>query len=112
LLITFKLGLVLKSNDVRISMDSKGRWVDNVMIERLWRSVKYEEVYLKAYGNMAAARSSLKSYFRFYNDERRHHSLDDRTPDDIYFETAVPMAASPGKALRTLYIFWGPLLLL
>ena len=70
---------VLKRHDVRISMDGKGRWVDNVFVERLWRSVKYEEVYLKAYDSMAAAKASLGRYFAFYNIERRHQSLDRHT---------------------------------
>ena len=84
---------VLKRHDVRISMDGKGRWVDNVFVERLWRSVKYEEVYLKAYDSMAAAKASLARYFAFYNTERRHQSLDRRTPDSVYYESAAKMAA-------------------
>jgi len=84
---------VLKRHDIRISMDGKGRWVDNVFIERLWRSVKYEEVYLKAYDSIAAARSSLGRYFVFYNTERRHQSLDRRTPDSLYNESAARLAA-------------------
>ncbi|WP_017397601.1 IS3 family transposase, partial [Acinetobacter lwoffii] len=67
---------VLKSNDIQISMDGKGRWVDNVMIERLWRSVKYEEVYLKAYSNVLDAKKQLNAYFEFYNLKRPHSSLD------------------------------------
>jgi putative transposase len=84
---------VLKSNDINISMDGKGRWVDNVFVERLWRSVKYEEVYLKAYDSVGDARRSLAAYFEFYNTKRRHQSLDELTPDTVYFETAVKMAA-------------------
>ena len=75
---------VLKENGIRISMDSKGRWMDNVFIERLWRSVKYEEVYLKAYDNLNDARTSLADYFDFYNRRRRHQSLD-CTPDNRYY---------------------------
>ena len=75
---------VLKRHDIRISMDGKGRWVDNVFVERLWRSVKYEEVYLKACDSMAAAKTSLGRYFAFYNTGRRHQSLDRRTPDSVY----------------------------
>lgn len=67
---------VLKRHDIKISMDGKGRWIDNVFIERLWRSVKYEEVYLKAYNSVAHARRSLAKYFMFYNKRRRHQSLD------------------------------------
>ena len=74
-------------------MDGKGRWVDNVFVERLWRSVKYEEVYLKAYDSIGSARTSLGQYFEFYNEERRHQSLDRRTPDSVYYETAARMAA-------------------
>ena len=84
---------VLKRHDIRISMDGKGRWVDNVFVERLWRSVKYEDVYLKAYDSMAAAKASPGRYFAFYNTERRHQSLDRRTPDSVYYESAARMAA-------------------
>jgi putative transposase len=78
---------VLKAAGVAISMDGKGRWMDNVFIERLWRSVKYEDVYLRAYESVAAARSGLDRYFRFYNTRRTHQSLDRRTPDEVYFQT-------------------------
>ena len=84
---------VLKQHDIRISMDGKGRWVDNVFVERLWRSVKYEEVYLKAYDSIGAARASLGKYFAFYNTERRHQSLDRRTPDSVYYQSAARLAA-------------------
>ena len=84
---------VLKRHDIRISMDGKGRWVDNVFVERLWRSVKYEEVYLKACDSMAAAKTSLGRYFTFYNTGRRHQSLDRRTPDSVYYESAARMVA-------------------
>jgi putative transposase len=84
---------VLKHHRINISMDGKGQWVDNVFVERLWRSVKYEEVYLKAYEGMADARTSLATYFKFYNSERRHQSLDRRTPDSIYYQPAARMAA-------------------
>jgi len=84
---------VLKREGIRISMDGKGRWLDNVFVERLWRSVKYEEVYLRAYDSIAAARVSLGKYFAFYNTERRHQSLDRRTPDRVYYEAAVRLAA-------------------
>jgi putative transposase len=76
---------VLKDAGVRISMDGKGRWVDNVFVERLWRSVKYEEVYLHAYGSIAEANRRLASYFDFYNRIRSHQSLDGMTPDAVYF---------------------------
>lgn len=78
---------VLKGHGIRISMDGKGRWMDNVFIERLWWSVKYQDVYLKAYGSIAEARQGLREYFEFYNLRRRHQSLDRRTPDDVYWST-------------------------
>jgi putative transposase len=79
---------VLKHHQIQSSMDGKGRWVDNVFVERLWRSVKYEEVYLKAYENITHARKSLGAYFNFYNTERRHQSLGRRTPDSLYYDAA------------------------
>jgi len=85
----------LKDAGVAISMDGKGRWIDNVFIERLWRSVKYEEVYLHAYANGSEARTALTRYFRFYNEVRSHQSLEYRTPDEVYFgELALSMAAA------------------
>jgi putative transposase len=75
---------VLKAAGIRISMDGKGRWVDNVFVERLWRSLKYEEVYLKAYETVAEARQDMANYFRFYNRERRHQGLNRQTPDKVY----------------------------
>tara|TARA_R110002096_G_scaffold77896_8_gene183387 strand:- start:26116 stop:26334 length:219 start_codon:yes stop_codon:yes gene_type:complete len=70
------------------------RWVDNVFIERLWRSVKYEEVYLKAYEGMRHARESLKTYLlEFYSEERRHYGLEQTTPDQVYFENQQQVAA-------------------
>ncbi len=76
---------VLKKSGVAISMDGKGRWIDNVFIERLWRSVKYEEVYLHAYDSGREARESLTRYFAFYNQRRVHERLDYATPDEVYF---------------------------
>ena len=84
---------VLKANGISISMDGRGRWMDNVFIERLWRSVKYEEVYLKAYEGMLDARRALHRYFEFYNERRRHQSLDNQTPDTVYYQPAARMAA-------------------
>jgi len=75
---------LLRDHDVRISMDGKGRWIDNVFIERLWWSVKYEEVYAKAYGSLTEARRELSNYFEFYNRRRRHKSLGRKTPDSVY----------------------------
>jgi putative transposase len=76
---------ILEKRGIRISMDGKGAWRDNVFVERLWRSVKYEEVYLKAYESVSAARAALSSYFAFYNACRPHSSLDGKTPDEFYF---------------------------
>jgi putative transposase len=81
---------VLKDAGVRISMDGKGRWIDNVFVERLWRSVKYEEVYLNAYGSIAEANRYLTIYFDFYNGIRTHQALEGMTPDAAYF-AARPM---------------------
>lgn len=75
---------VLKENDITISMDGKGRALDNIMIERLWRSVKYEEIYLKDYASVLALIQSLKIYFNFYNTERPHTSFDIQTPAEVY----------------------------
>ncbi len=76
---------VLKDNDIDISMDGKGAWRDNIFVERLWRSVKYEEVYLNAYESMADAKQLLKKYFGFYNQSRKHQTLK-ATPDQVYYE--------------------------
>ncbi len=73
-------------------MDGKGRWVDNLFVERLWRSVKYEEVYLKAYDSINAARDSLGRYFTFYNTQRRHQSIYRRTPNCVYYHYAAQLA--------------------
>ena len=83
----------LKRHDIRISMDGKGRWVDNVFVERLWRSVKYEDVYLKVCDSMAANKTSPALYCAFYNTGKRHQLLDRRTPDSVYYESAARMAA-------------------
>jgi putative transposase len=77
---------VLVSNRIAISMDGKGAWRDNVFVERLWRSVKYEEVYLKAYDSVSEARASIGRYLDFYNRRRPHSSLDGVTPDQAYFD--------------------------
>lgn len=74
----------LKNRRIRISMDSKGRALDNIFVERLWRSVKYEDVYLKGYQTMNEAHEGLNAYFRFYNNERFHQSLGYKTPDAVY----------------------------
>lgn len=76
---------VLKDNDVKISMDGKGRWMDNVFIERLWRSVKYENIYLNEYASVDDLRQGLKRYFQYYNYERTHQSLSSLTPAEVYY---------------------------
>lgn len=78
---------VLLAKGVRVSMDGKGRWVDNVFVERLWRSVKYEDLYLHAYETVSEVKAALASYFSFYNARRPHQSLEYRTPDERYFGT-------------------------
>lgn len=85
---------LLKKHAIQISMDGKGCWRDNVFIERLWRTVKYEEVYLHAYESVSNARESLERYFAIYNSKRPHASLDRRTPDEVYFnQQPLPLAA-------------------
>ncbi len=86
-------GLLLK-NAIAISMDGKGSWRDNVFVERLWRSVKYEEVYLRAYDSVGEARASIGRYLDFYNRKRPHSSLDARTPDRAYFDHLPQVAAA------------------
>ena len=75
----------LKEEGIQISMDGKGRWADNVFVERLWRSLKYEHVYLHAYESVGEARRKIGSYFEFYNSRRPHSSLEAQTPDQVYF---------------------------
>ena len=78
---------VLTDNGIAISMDGKAAWRDNVFVERLWRSVKYEEVYLRAYDSVREARTSIGNYLNFYNGRRPHSSLDGVTPDQAYFNS-------------------------
>jgi len=86
-------GLLL-GRDIAVSMDGRGAWRDNVFVERLWRSVKYEEVYLRAYDSVAEARASIGRYLAFYNGKRPHSSLDARTPDQAYFDHLPQRAAA------------------
>ena len=85
---------VLIQNDIKISMDGKGAWRDNVFVERVWKSVKYEEVYLHAYASVPEARASLGRYLNFYNTKRPHLSLDRQTPDRAYFNAMSPILAA------------------
>jgi putative transposase len=87
------IGLI-QANGIQISMDGKGSWRDNVFVERLWRSVKYEEVYLRAYDSVGEARQSIGRYFEFYNARRPHSSLDGRSPDQAYFHKPPRAAAA------------------
>jgi putative transposase len=82
---------ILIANGIAISMDGKGSWRDNVFVERFWRSLKYEEVYLKAYESVAEARSSIGHYLEFYNGRRPHSALDRRTPDQAYYASLPPL---------------------
>jgi putative transposase len=84
---------ILKVNSIEISMDGKGRWMDNVFIDGLWRSVKYEHVYLLSYDSIANLRASLKTCFSFVNQERTHQSLARQTPDEVYFADGLRKAA-------------------
>ena len=84
---------VLQREKIAISMDGRGAWRDNVFVERLWRSVKYEEVYLRAYASVSDARSSIGRYLTFYNTRRPHSSLDRKTPDQAYFNQPLLAAA-------------------
>lgn len=80
------IGLI-QGHGIQVSVDGTGRWVDHVLVERLWKSVKYEEVYVHAYDSVSQARRGLQRYFKFYNERRPHSSLDGKTPDSMYFHT-------------------------
>src|SRR4051794_23123354 len=85
---------VLLKAGIAISMDGKGSWRDNVFVERFWRSIKYEEVYLRAYDTVGEARASIGRYLNFYNGRRPHSSLDRQTPDQAYFNRLPQTAAA------------------
>lgn len=76
---------ILAADNIKISMDGRGRYLDNIFTERLWRTVKYENVYLRSYRNIVEAREGLSEYFQFYNNQRRHQSLDNQAPADVYY---------------------------
>jgi len=85
---------ILKDAKICISMDGKGAWRDNVFVERLWRTIKYEEVYLRAYADVPVARAAIGKYLTFYNSKRPHSSLDRKTPDQAYFNALQPIPAA------------------
>jgi putative transposase len=85
---------LMKENEIRISMDGKGSWRDNIFIERLWRSVKYEDIYLRAYDSVSEVKAGLNRYFNFYNSLRPHSSLDGKTPDQVYFNSLPQVKAA------------------
>ena len=90
---------VLLREKIACRMDGRGAWRDHVVVERLWRSVKYEEVYLKAYGPVSQAQAEMGRYLRFYNEKRPHSSLGARTPDQTYFDNLPATMAASGCAL-------------
>lgn len=85
---------MLKDAAIAISMDGKGAWRDDVFVERLWRTVKYEEVYLRVYASVSEARASIGRYLSFYNGRRPHSSHGGRTPDQAYFNQQTPIPAA------------------
>ncbi len=87
---SFEFTQVLKDAGIRISMDGKGRWMDNVMIERLWRSLKYECVYLHAFETGSEARGGVGNWITLYNEKRPHSQLDDRIPHEAYYDLPLP----------------------
>jgi len=91
---SFEFTQLLTGNGIAISMDGKGAWRDNVFVERIWRSVKYEEVYIRAYDSVGEARRSIGRYFQFYNGKRPHSSLDRKTPDQVYFQDMPQLAVA------------------
>jgi len=80
---------VLSGNNISISMDGRGRCMDNIFTERLWRTVKYENIYIKFYSNISELRLGLEEYFHFYNNERFHSKLNDHTPAEVYFNNII-----------------------
>lgn len=91
---------VLKEHNIHISMDGRGRYMDNIFTERLWRSLKYEEVYLKSYQDIADARNNIAKYFQFYNERRPHQSLHYQTPTEVYYQNKTSQ-----KELQKLQVF-------
>lgn len=94
---------VLNDHKIRISMDGRGRAMDNIMIERLWRTVKYDDIYLKDYQTTEQLLAGLRTFFDYYNNERPHTSLDDRTPAEVYFGRDVPDEADSLSLVEQLH---------
>ena len=82
---------VLKKAEIAISMDGRGAWRDNVFVERVWRSIKYERVYLRAYDSVSDARTDIAQYISWYNSERGHSSLGDKTPEQVWLSNLQPL---------------------
>ena len=95
---SFPFTQVLKDAQIKISMDGKGRWMDNIMIERLWRSLKYECVYLNAFEVGSETRQGIRKWINFYNERRPHSSLDDHTPNEVYWQKS--RAGYPGTVIK------------
>lgn len=93
------VALIREELGIKLSMDGKGCWRDNVFVERFWRSLKYEEVYLHDYASTSEARTGIGRYIHFYNSERPHSALDGRTPDAAYFTSPATLAAYPSGAI-------------
>ena len=91
----------LESHGIRVSMDGRGRYLDNIFIERLWRSLKYEEVFIKAYGSVSEARLGIGGWLAFYNDERPHQALDYRTPRAVFEDEACDIVDNTSASLRS-----------
>ncbi len=88
---------LLEQHGIRVSMDGRGRYTDNIFVERLWRTVKYEEVYLKAYTGGRQAKTELEAYFRFYNTQRPHQALGYKTPAEVFNGDSVQSAENPAE---------------
>ena len=90
----------MKDQGIQISMDGKGCWRDNVFVERLWKSIKYEEVYLHAYDTVSAAQQGLERYLMFYNQTRPHQALAGQTPDGVYFDHLTTRRTAASSTIR------------
>lgn len=99
---------LLAKNAISISMDGKGRFLDNIFIERLWRSLKYEEIFLKAYGSVSEARLGINAWMKFYNDDRKHQALGYRTPREIFVASTARGYVHNASALHTYPCVDGP----